>query len=81
MTEQQKIYFWGYKMWGMHWVFSTTLFLMFIPLTVYALITMGQPQSTAQWIFIGWGFFAGLALQAWTPMIIKYRRKWIKQQH
>jgi len=80
MTENEKITFWGGKMWFVHWGLAWLAFTLYIPLTVGALICMNfAPKTTGEFVLIGWGFFAGLGIHLFTPMIIKYRKKW-KQQ-
>ncbi len=82
MTDAEKIDFWGGKMWIIHWGLAGLTFTLYIPLTVGALICMDfSPKTTADYFVVGWGLFAGFAIHLFTPMVIKYRKKWKQEQN
>lgn len=75
LTEEQKIEFWGHRMWEFHWIIVGVTTVMYLCPTIYCMINSFNPDH---WWFYTWGLSFGLVFHLWTPMIIKYRKLWKK---
>jgi hypothetical protein len=79
MDDNQKIEFWGSKIWLLHWPMCIMLFLLFIPGTIAILFKYGWPEDTGGQVLVIWGLIAGFGLHIFTPMVISNRLKWKKK--